>query len=369
MNHSRNQPEETSNIGIKGTLPAFSEQLKNRLTFTLSWTSGNFSNFEEWREAARAKVWEHILPLPEHRTPFNPETISQQDRGAFFARKIVFNLTEFSRVPALMLIPKGRGPFPAVLLLHDHGSKFDIGKEKVIEPWDDRLKLESAQAWSKQLYDGSFIGNELAARGYCVLAHDALGWGERGVVSYETQQALACNLLNLGVSLAGLTAYEDVRSAEFLASLPEVDPARVAAAGLSMGAFRAWQVAALSDAVKAGVAVCWMTTLKGVVVPGNNILRGQSAFYMTHPGLARYLDYPDIAGLAAPKPMLFYNGGKDALFPLDSVQEAYRKMRRIWGSGQADDRLETKIWPDLGHEFNLEQQKEAFHWLDHWLKN
>jgi hypothetical protein len=35
-----------------------------------------------------------------------------------------------------------------VLLLHDHGSKFDIGKEKLVRPWHDDTRLASAQAWA-----------------------------------------------------------------------------------------------------------------------------------------------------------------------------------------------------------------------------
>ena len=58
-----------------------------------------------------------------------------QDRGAYVARKVVFNLTGDSRVLGFLLTPKSAGPHPAVLLLHDHGVKFDIGKEEDIEPW------------------------------------------------------------------------------------------------------------------------------------------------------------------------------------------------------------------------------------------
>ena len=36
-----------------------------------------------------------------------------------------------------------------------------------------------------------------------------------------------------------------------------------------MGGFRSWQVAALSDHIAAAAAICWMTTVKGVMVPGN----------------------------------------------------------------------------------------------------
>lgn len=92
-----------------------------------------------------------------------------------------------------MLIPHGKGPFPAVLLLHDHGAKFDIGKEKMVLPWYDEARLPSAQAWADKHFSGRFVGDELAARGYAVLAVDVLGWGARSGLAYEEQQALASN--------------------------------------------------------------------------------------------------------------------------------------------------------------------------------
>ena len=84
---------------------------------------------------------------------------------------------------------------------------------------------------------------------------------------------------------------------------------------------------------------------------------------MLHPGIGRYLDYPDVAGLAAPKPMLVYDGEKDTLFPTESVNAAFAKMKQIWAANQAADKLETRFWP-LGHTFVQEQQDAAFAWLD-----
>jgi dienelactone hydrolase len=259
-----------------------------------------------------------------------------------------------------MLVPDGTGPFPAALLLHDHGARFDIGKEKLIEPWYDETRLTSARAWADKYFSGRFVGNELVKRGYAVLAVDALGWGDRGGLTYDIQQALASNLFNLGGSLAGLVAREDVRSAAMLATLPEVDAGRIAAVGFSMGGYRAWQVAALSDDIAATVSACWMTGLKEMMVPGNNTLRGQSAFYMLHPGLYRYLDIPDVASIAAPKPTLMTDGETDPLFTPEGVAVAYAKMRAVWPAG----RLSTKTWPGLGHVFVREMQDEAFDWLD-----
>jgi dienelactone hydrolase len=347
--------------GIIANLPIFLSNTKERLTFPLSWLSGSFSDFDVWQEEARKTVKQLFLAEPP-KAPFYSQIIDQQDRGSYVANKIVLNISGDGRVLGYLLIPKGTGPFPAVLLLHDHGAKFDIGKEKVVKPFNDiPERIESAEAWKDKLYGGRFIGDALANRGYVCFVTDALNWGDRGGAGYEGQQALASNLFNLGMSYAGLIAWEDINAAHFLATIPEVDPVRVAALGLSLGAFRAWQVAAMSD--KAAVCICWMATIKGLMINGNNQTRGQSAFTMTHPGLFNFLDYPDVASMACPKLMLFYNGEHDHLFPVSAVLEAYEKMRVVWKSQKADDKLVTKFW-QTGHEFSIDMQEEAFQWLE-----
>jgi dienelactone hydrolase len=350
-------------IGVKNNLPTFYPAVKERLTFPLSWLTGSFNDFNIWREEARKTVKQLFLAKPPE-APFNPVIIDRQDRGTYVTNKIVTNISCYSRVLGYLLIPKGTGPFPAVLLLHDHGAKFDIGKEKVVRSFNDTLeRMASAEAWVNKIYGGRFIGDELAKRGYVCFVTDALNWGDRGGAGYEGQQALASNLFNLGMSYAGLIAWEDINAAHFLATLPEVDPERVATVGLSLGAFRAWQVAAMSDDIKAAVCICWMATIKGLMTDGNNQTRGQSAFAMTHPGLFNFLDYPDVASIACPKPMLFYNGELDHLFPVSAVKEAYEKMRTVWISQRAGERLVTQFWHS-GHEFSVEMQEAAFHWLD-----
>jgi len=353
--------------GVRERLPVFHEQLAERMTFPMSWLSGNFTNFDAWRTAGRAKVMEHLLAAPP-KASFDARIVAEQDRGGYVARKVVFNITGDSRVLALMTIPKSAGPFPAVLLLHDHGAKFDIGKEKVIRSWDEKSeKIESAEKWVEKYYGGRFLGDELTKRGYVCFATDMLNWSDRGGAGFDGQQALAANLLQFGSSFAGLIAHEDLRAAEFLGSQTEVDPKRVAAMGLSVGGYRTWQLAALSDRIAAGVSVCWMATSKGLLVPGNNQTTGQSAFTMVHPGLPNFLDYPDVASLTCPKPMMFLCGRRDALFPASVTEEAFTKMRRVWNSQQAGDKLEARLY-DAPHEFNATMQEDAFKWLDKQLK-
>jgi len=353
-------------VGVRDHLPVFYSEASERITHPLSWLAHMPGNFEAWKASARSEVRRCLLnPPPE--APWEAVVLDEEDRGDHVARKVVFNLSGDSRVLAYLTRPKGPGPFPAVLLLHDHGARFDIGKEKLIEPWGvPGEKIASAREWVGKGLGGRFLGDALAGRGYVCLATDVLNWSDRGGGGYEAQQSLASNLMHLGMSYAGLTAWEDMRAAEFLAAQPEVDATRVAAMGWSMGGFRAWQVAALSDHVAGAVAICWMNTVRRLMTPGNNQTRGHSAYTMLHPGLLDQLDYPDVASIACPKPMLFYNGRQDRLFPPDGVEAAYAKMRAVWASQDAEDQLVTRLW-DVGHEFNTEMQEAAFAWIDRVL--
>ncbi len=354
-------------VGVTHFLPVFHGQAGRSLTFPCSWLSGSHSDFAAWRSATRQIVFDHLLAEPP-RAPFDPFIIGEEERDGYTARKVVFNLNAWNRVLAYVLTPKGKGPFPAVLLLHDHGARFDIGKEKMVRPFQvEPAKLQAAQEWVKGNYGGRFVGDELARCGYLCLAVDALNWGDRGGAGKEGQQALAANLFNLGMSLAGVVAWEDLSALSFLASLPDVDATRIAAMGYSFGSFRSWQLAALSEQVRAAVCICWMAGRRELMTPGNNLTKGQSAFTTLHPGLTGLLDFPDVASLACPRALLFFNGEDDHLFPQPAAQAAFNKMQQIWKAQAAEKKLVTRFWPG-GHQFSMEMQEAAFDWLDEQLE-
>ena len=350
-------------------LPTFYEALKARMTFSLGWKDG--ADPVAWKKAGLEKARELIIQN-EDDTPFDMTVIESEKRDGYTAQKIVFNISAESRVLAYLLVPNGakNQKFPAALMLHDHGSNFRIGKEKMVRPFGksdtDKECLTLAQDWAKTYFSELFPGDELAKRGYVVLSFDAFGWGDRSVKGFKTesQQSLASNLFNMGTSFAGIIAQEDCRAAAFLASLPEVDRDKVACVGFSMGGFRAWQLAAISDDITAGVSVCWIGTMKDHIVADDGQLKGNSAFSMLHPTIAKYLDYPDVAGLAAPKAMYFISGDRDAVNPVEGTNNAYAKMRSIWQANGADDKLVTTMNEGLTHSFPAEQQKLAFDWLD-----
>lgn len=360
----------SSSSGVTANLPAFAPQILERTTFPHSWLSGNHTDFAAWRSAAREHVRARWLTPPPTAESWDMRILDEEDRGAYVVRKISLNLTADSRVLAYMAVPKGRGPFPAVLLLHSHGAQFLLGKEKEIRPVGVSPELQkNASGHYARYYGGKPIGDTLAERGYVCFVTDAINFSDRGGIGYKGQAQLASNLMHLGMSFAGLIAWEDTRAAEFLAQQPEVDSSRLAALGLSLGAFRAWQVAAMSDRVKAGAAICWMADIRTLMTPENNHTQSHSAFSMLHPGLFTELDYPDIASLACPKPMLFFNGSADDLFPVSGVEAAYAKMRAVWRSQNADAKLVTRLWPGKAHVFDPEMQRAAFDWLDNTMRS
>jgi len=361
-------PTDYQTVGVKDSLPVFYKKLAARLDFPMSWLSGNYTDFSEWRSIARGKVKQCLLYHPPM-VPFDPVVIGVEDRGSYVAKRVVLNISSDSRILTYLLEPKGEGPFPAALLLHDHGARFDIGKEKMVRPFDEsKERIRSSREWIDEKYGGRYIGDELAKAGYVCFVIDALNWGDRGGAGYEGQQALASNLMHLGASLAGLIAYEDIRSAEFLAKHARIDTSRIVSIGLSMGSFRSMQIAALSDHIKAAICICWMAPVKDMIVPGANKVRGNSAYTMLHPGIFNYLDHMDVAGIACPKPMLFYHGRYDRLFPVPGVEKAYKKLHKIWDSQGADSNLVTRIWENK-HVINKDMQDEAFLWLDKYFSD
>lgn len=362
---------DTLPYGVVNNMPAFYEQLKQQLTYPAAWGNSPTKDFGQWRIQARDILMEcmqNLVPAPQS---YDMEVTDMEHRDGYEVRKIWFNVSAWCRIPAYLLVPDGKGPFPAVVMLHDHGAHFSIGKEKMVRPFGVTQEVaDDARQWADQCYDGQFTGDYFAASGYVVLAIDALLWGERGRkegTSYEAQQALAANFMQMGSSWAAAISMDDARSADFLATLPFVDQDRVGCLGFSMGAYRAWMLSAMTDRIAASAAICWMNTTRHLMTLTNNQNKGGSAYSMLIPALSRHLDHPHTASIACPKPALFFNGTKDKLFPVQGVLQAYDTMRAVWASQQADSRLVTKLWQE-GHFFSKEMQKETLQFFDQWLK-
>ena len=366
----------------QGEIPTYVETLKKELTYPMAWGNSPIKNFKKWKKTARAKALECMMTPPKAAATWDMEVLGEEQRDGYKAQKIAFNINAYSRITAYLLIPDGKGPFPTVNALHDHGAHLFIGKEKMIRPFftpeeqDSPTKqelcqeiLDDADAWARQLYDNQYVGDYLAKHGYVVFSADAPMWGERGRkegVDRNKYDLIAGNMMMLGRDLSAFMTYDDISSTEFLASLPMVDAKRIGCVGCSMGAYRSWMLSALSDRIKAGASICWMITTDAQLTRRFG-RKENGGFANCIPGLRQYLDYPHIASLACPKPMLFINGTKDKLFPVSGVKDAFTEMHKVWKSQGADNLLDTELW-EIPHSCGLKAQEKMLEFLDKNLK-
>lgn len=353
-------------------LPVYADSLIADLTYPMAWGNSKVKNFKKWKRLARKKVFDCMLmPPPPPVDGYKAKVLFEEQREGYKAKKIEIQLSRYYTVPAYILIPDGKGPFPAINLLHDHGAHLFIGKEKTIRPLacEDSVVIKDAEVWSAGGYEGQFFGDFLARHGYVVLSTDAPMWGERGQKEgprRDKYDMIAGNMMMYGIDLCAWMTYDDISATDYLASIPEVDSRRIGCTGWSMGAYRAWMLSALSDRIKAGAAVCWMVTTDEQM--SFKYARTENGgFANCFPGLRRWLDYPHMASIACPKPMLFINGSQDKLFPVAGVKKAFQIMHDTWDSQGCGDRLITKLW-EMPHSCGKKSQQFVLDFFNKYLK-
>jgi hypothetical protein len=81
------------------------------------------------------------------------------------------------------------------------------------------------------------------------------------------------------------------------------------------------------------------------------------------PGMLKYAELPDIIGLIAPRPLLVESGTKDPIFPIDTTEEAFRKIEKIYNLLEAKDKIDKDIF-EGEHEIS---GAKAYDWFMKWL--
>ena len=348
---------------FRRNLPIYADSLLKDLTYPLAFENSGLT-FDIWKATARQKVLDCMLEPPPS-VPTNGvsyKLLCEEQRDGYKAKKIEVRLSRYYTVPAYILIPDGKGPFPAINLLHDHGAHLFIGKEKMIRPLEceDSLVKADAQEWVNTLYEGQFVGDYLAKNGFVVFSADAPLWGERGQQEgprRDKYDMIAGNMMMYGIDLSAYMTYDDISGTDFLSQLSYVDANRIGCMGFSMGAYRSWMLSALSHRIKAGAAICWMvTTDEQMSFKYKRTENG--GFANCLPGLRRWMDHPHVASIACPKPMLFINGSQDKLFPVVGAEKAFNIMHNVWNSQGASEKLETEIW-DMPHACPIKAQQRV----------
>ena len=328
-----------SNIG---TLFPTLMELANQCHYPLSWLQRDYSGPVAYRQAVREKVLELFHYAPPQVAP-SPELVERWETPEYVQEKILFFSTPWFRVPAYVLIPKGRkGPRPAIVDLHSHGGMFVYGKEKVMPmPEGDSPAIAN---YRQENYEGRSTSLALCRRGYVVASIDSFYFGERRTFfgndaekygldrsKYSLQDVESLNrraaageatlfksLCWAGATWQGIAHWDDLRTVDYLVSRPEVDPSRIGCVGISMGGYRTDFLAALEDRIQCAVSVGWMSALRPMIRSHVDT----HSFIHFLPGLARFLDLPDLIGCMVPKPLMVQQCSRDELYPMEGMKES-----------------------------------------------
>jgi dienelactone hydrolase len=221
-------------------------------------------------------------------------TIHQTTPLAGYQRqRLSYPSTEGELIPAYRLIPEGMGPFPGLLIHHQHASQRHLGKSEVVGLAGDPLQA---------------FGPELAARGFMVLAPDSICFEDRrrhasGLDPQPDDQMQhvneMCYRLVRGDTLLRKVLADATQALDLLLAHPQVDGARLGVMGHSYGGnttlFQAALDERLSFACASGALCSYAHKMAHEI--GLEVA-------LVVPGFAARWDMPHLLQCIAPRPLL-----------------------------------------------------------------
>ena len=233
-------------------------------------------------------------------TPDLPVRRTGTARGDGFVRHdLEYEGLEGDTIPAFLFVPdapQGAG----VVVFHQHGGQFDLGKSEVAGEAGAPLQA---------------FAPELARRGVVVLAPDAISFEDRRERSHsgdpadadwlQHYNAMAYRLLD-GDALMRKALDDAQRAVSVLLARPEVEAARVGVCGHSYGGSTALYLAALD-------LRCRFACISGALASLAERRRrgiGINVFEVV-PGLATLLEVDDLLRAITPRPTFIVSGTED----------------------------------------------------------
>jgi cephalosporin-C deacetylase-like acetyl esterase len=157
----------------------------------------------------------------------------------------------------------------------------------------------------------------------------------------------------LGKSLWSFIVPQHQQTVDWLATLPMVDPERIAFYGLSYGGKTAMRVPAVVE--RYCLSICsgdfneWIWKNTSVDWPRSYMATGEYEMYEWN--LGNTFNYAEMAWLIAPRPFMVERGHRDGVAPDEWVAYEYAKVRLLYADLQIPDRTEIEFF-DGPHTIN-----------------
>src|SRR5262249_20627206 len=231
-------------------------------------------------------------------------------------------------VTANLYVPKKAVfPAPAVLYVCGHGN---VVVDKV--SYGSKVFYQHHPAW-------------FASNGYVCLILDTLQLGEIEGIHHGTYPRSGYNMWwwqTLGYTPAGVECWNGIRALDYLQSRKEVDPKRIGLTGRSGGGATRWWVAAADDPPQCiiplgGIAGLWAHVVEGSPAHPKGVISGHcDCMYFVN---TYRWDFPLVAALCAPRPLLLGNSDADTIFPVPGYRRLAEKVRKVYDLYGADNKF------------------------------
>lgn len=307
-------------------------------------------SLEEWQRE-RPRLQQELRemlgldPLPP-RGDLRAVVTGQVERDGIVVEKLHFQSSPGLYVTGNFYRPKiVTEPLPTILYVCGHGQVKTNGIS-----YGNKVAYQHHGAW-------------FARNGYTCLTIDTIQLGEIEGLHHGTHREGMWWWNSRGYSPAGVEAWNCMRALDYLETRPEVDSKRMGVTGRSGGGAYSWWIAALDERVKVAAPVAGITDLRDHVVDG--VVEGHcDCMYFVN---TRQWDYPMLAALVAPRPLLIANSDKDSIFPLDGVMRTHSAVARIYSLHGAAKNLGLLI-TEGPHKDTQDLQLPVFRWFNRHLK-
>jgi cephalosporin-C deacetylase-like acetyl esterase len=207
----------------------------------------------------------------------------------------------------------------------------------------------------------------LARSGCAALIYDPIGQGERhqlpGARRHGTSEhtAVGAGALAVGWTTATYRVWDGLRSMDYLASRPEVDPNRLGCTGNSGGGTMTTWLMALDERIVAAAPSCFITSVERVF---NTI--GPQDCEQHFPRQGAYgIDHADFILMRAARPTLILAAERD-YFDIAGTREAYADAQAAYRALGQPDRV-ALFTHDDEHGFSQPRREAAVAWMRRWL--
>jgi hypothetical protein len=307
--------------------------------------------FAEYQSRRRQELWSLLGDLPKPSSP-GAKLLKTEHKDGYVLEHLELDLNGIEPVPAYMLLPDKRASrAPGLLYIHAHGGTYELGKEELVQ---GRNVLP---AYAPVCAANGLV--TLAIDSWCFSARQHDRDGRTG------ESDLFKLMLWKGQVLWGMMLFDEFQAMTYLCSRPEVDAGRIGVFGMSMGATKAWWLAALDPRIKLCVDLCCLTDYEELIRTGN--LRGHGIYYYV-PRLLKHFQAHQINELIVPRPRLSLNGRRDALTPPAGVERIRRHLLPLYANHGREEDCRIELF-DSGHEETSAMRALVEQWFDRRLRS